>query len=71
VPQRPQDYNPNAYRRIPNEPGKSLALKDLPLSPSQERVKEKLMKQFCKLEGFCGNSKAYVQGWERIFGQGG
>jgi len=70
VPQKPQDFNQNAYRRIPNEPGKSVSAKDLPLTPTQQRLKDKLMRQFCKAtaDGPLGNSEAYQRGWERIFG---
>lgn len=34
------------------------------------REKNRLMKQFCKLEGECGNSREYRDGWERVFGKG-
>lgn len=36
---------------------------------SQGRKRESLLKQFCKLEGPAGNSRAYLDGWERTFGK--
>lgn len=41
---------------------------DAGFTPSELRMRNKLMKQFTKLEGPSGNSEAYKQGWDRIFG---
>jgi hypothetical protein len=40
-------------------------------TPSESRLREKLMKQFCKLEGASGNGSAYVnaQCWDPITGK--
>ena len=35
-------------------------------TPSETRVREKLMKQFCKLEGPSGNSDAFKRGYDAI-----
>ncbi len=35
-------------------------------SPTEQRTREKLLKQFTKLEGPSGNSEAFKRGYERI-----
>lgn len=44
--------------------------RDLGLTPTEHAQKQKLMKQFCKLEGPGGNSEAYVNAdcWCRACG---
>jgi hypothetical protein len=37
-------------------------------TPTERRQKDRLMKQFTKLEGQAGNSDAFREGWDRIFG---
>ena len=40
--------------------------RDAGWTPSEARVREKLMKQFTRLEGPSGNSDAFKRGWEAI-----
>lgn len=44
-------------------------------TPTEQRAKDKAMRQFCKfgrkgVGASSGNSEAYQEGWERVFGGG-
>lgn len=43
--------------------------RDPGFTPTEQRQKAQLMKQFCKLEGPAGNSEAYRTSWKRMFGR--
>lgn len=70
MPQKPHDYNQEAYKKLPNEPGKSANAGQVPLTPTQKLRKDNLMRQFCKRAGrLPGHSQTYAETWERVFGQ--
>jgi hypothetical protein len=49
---------------------KRMGRYDGSFTPSEQRLKNKLMKQFTRFgEGFGGNSAEYRDGWERTFGR--
>lgn len=37
-------------------------------TPTEQRLRDKLMKQFCHLEGAAGATEAYRRGWDAAFG---
>lgn len=44
--------------------------RDEGLTPTEQHQKDVLMRQFVKVDGPKGATKAYQDGWERIFGAG-
>lgn len=50
--------------------GKQKAADGAHWTGTESKQRDQLLKQFCKTqEGSTGNSKAYVDGWLRIFGK--
>lgn len=39
-----------------------------PFTPTEQRRKEQLMRQFLQVDGPKGVTEAYKEGWDRIFG---
>jgi len=54
------------HKKVPTNVDR-IGPKDVPLTPSQERLKAKLMRQFMKTpEGPGGNSELYKRNYEKI-----
>jgi hypothetical protein len=43
--------------------------RDLGLTPTERHQKNQLMRQFIRGDGEKGNSQAFKEGWDRIFGK--